>query len=82
MAKLDQMTAMLRSQQEALSKFAMENVTLKLAMEGLKEEVSLLRTEMADFKSAEKEIATPDDPSNPDDRLDSNLCVSSNKLCV
>ena len=38
--KLDQMAAMMQSQQEALSKFAMDNQALRMTVEALKEVVN------------------------------------------
>ena len=77
--KLDQMAAMMQSQQEALSKFAMDNQALRMTVEALKEEVGSMREEIANLQSAGQEGTTPDEAlaSSNDERLDTNLSVST-----
>ncbi|XP_065902193.1 uncharacterized protein [Dysidea avara] len=81
--KLDQMAAMMQSQQEALSKFAMDNQALRMTVEALKEEVGSMREEIANLQSAGQEGTTPDEAlaSSNDERLDTNLSGDVKKLC-
>ncbi|XP_065914590.1 uncharacterized protein [Dysidea avara] len=80
--KLDQMAAMMQSQQEALSKFAMDNQALRMTVEALKEEVGSMREEIANLQSAGQEDTTPDEAlaSSNDERLDTNLSGDVKKL--
>ncbi|XP_065887195.1 uncharacterized protein [Dysidea avara] len=80
--KLDQMAAMMQSQQEALSKFAMDNQALRMTVEALKEEVGSMREEIANLQSAGQEGTTPDEAlaSSNDERLDTNLSGDVKKL--
>ena len=76
--RLDQMTAIMRSQQEALSQFARENEAMKVSMDEMKEEVVCLRKEVAEMKACDVEVtASIKAPGNlADSRLDTNLTVS------
>ncbi|XP_065894361.1 uncharacterized protein [Dysidea avara] len=80
--KLDQMAAMMQSQQEALSKFAMDNQALRMTVEALKEEVGSMREEITNLQSAGQEGTTPDEAlaSSNDERLDTNLNGDVKKL--
>ncbi|XP_065892963.1 uncharacterized protein [Dysidea avara] len=79
--KLDQMAAMMQSQQEALSKFVMDNQALRMTVEVLKE-VGSMREEIANLQSADQEGTTPDEAlaSSNDERLDTNLSGDVKKL--
>ncbi|XP_065920452.1 uncharacterized protein [Dysidea avara] len=76
------MAAMMQSQQEALSKFAMDNQALRMTVEALKEEVGSMREEIANLQSAGQEGTTPDEAlaSSNDERLDTNLSGDVKKL--
>lgn len=73
--RLDQMATMMRSQQDAISKFLKENEGMKSTVDALKEEIGSMRKELAEIKSDTTSASITTTPSSH--KLDTKLTVST-----
>lgn len=73
--RLDQMAEIMRSQQEAISKFLKENEGMKSTVDAVKQEIGSLRQELAEIKSDSTPSSSGATPSSH--KLDTKLTVST-----